>query len=59
MQTIQQPLKARTIVAHFCQTSSPRTLDQVIVQLRKKLGDNNGEPQHLLTVNGIGYKLAC
>lgn len=36
-----------------------RTLDQVIVQLRKKLGDNNGEPQHLLTVHGIGYKLAC
>lgn len=35
-----------------------RTLDQVIVQLRKKLGDNGGEPRHLLTVHGIGYKLA-
>ena len=35
-----------------------RTLDQVIVQLRKKLGDNGGEPQHLLTVHGVGYKLA-
>jgi DNA-binding response OmpR family regulator len=34
-----------------------RTLDQVIVQLRKKLGDNNGEPKHLLTVHGVGYKL--
>jgi DNA-binding response OmpR family regulator len=34
-----------------------RTLDQVIVQLRKKLGDNRGEPQHLLTVHGVGYKL--
>ena len=34
-----------------------RTLDQVIVQLRKKLGDNSGEPRHLLTVHGIGYKL--
>jgi DNA-binding response OmpR family regulator len=33
-----------------------RTLDQVIVQLRKKLGDN--EPKHLLTVHGVGYKLA-
>lgn len=33
-----------------------RTLDQVIVQLRKKLGDN--EPAHLLTVHGVGYKLA-
>jgi DNA-binding response OmpR family regulator len=34
-----------------------RTLDQVIVQLRKKLGDNNGEPKHLMTVHGVGYKL--
>jgi DNA-binding response OmpR family regulator len=33
-----------------------RTLDQVIVQLRKKLGDN--EPKHLLTIHGVGYKLA-
>ena len=36
-----------------------RTLDQVIVQLRKKLGDNNGEPRHLLTIHGVGYKLAA
>ena len=35
-----------------------RTLDQVIVQLRKKLVDNGGEPKHLLTVHGVGYKLA-
>ena len=35
-----------------------RTLDQVIVQLRKKLGDNGGEPKHLLTVHGVGYRLA-
>jgi DNA-binding response OmpR family regulator len=35
-----------------------RTLDQVIVQLRKKLGDNGDEPQHLLTVHGVGYRLA-
>ena len=35
-----------------------RTLDQVIVQLRKKLGDNGGAPRHLLTVHGVGYKLA-
>ncbi|HEY1718214.1 MAG TPA: response regulator transcription factor [Verrucomicrobiae bacterium] len=35
-----------------------RTLDQVIVQLRKKLGDNGGEPRHLLTIHGVGYKLA-
>jgi DNA-binding response OmpR family regulator len=35
-----------------------RTLDQVIVQLRKKLGDNGNEPRHLLTIHGVGYKLA-
>jgi len=34
-----------------------RTLDQVVVQLRKKLGDNGAEPKHLLTVHGVGYKL--
>jgi DNA-binding response OmpR family regulator len=34
-----------------------RTLDQVIVQLRKKLGDAGGEPKHLLTIHGVGYKL--
>jgi DNA-binding response OmpR family regulator len=33
-----------------------RILDQVIVQLRKKLGDNGDDPKHLLTVNGVGYK---
>jgi DNA-binding response OmpR family regulator len=35
-----------------------RTLDQVIVQLRKKLGDNGDEPKYLLTVHGVGYRLA-
>jgi DNA-binding response OmpR family regulator len=34
-----------------------RTLDQVIVQLRRKLGDNGLKPRHLLTVHGVGYKL--
>ena len=34
-----------------------RTLDQVIVQLRRKLGDSGDEPGHLLTVHGVGYKL--
>jgi len=34
-----------------------RTLDQVIVQLRRKLGDNGDEPRRLLTVHGVGYKL--
>jgi len=34
-----------------------RTLDQVIVQLRKKLGDSGEEPKHIVTVHGVGYKL--
>jgi DNA-binding response OmpR family regulator len=32
-----------------------RTLDQVIVQLRRKLGD--AEARHIQTVHGVGYKL--
>jgi DNA-binding response OmpR family regulator len=35
-----------------------RTLDQVIVQLRKKLGDSAETPKHLITVHGVGYKLS-
>lgn len=34
-----------------------RTLDQVVVQLRKKLGDSGEVPKHLQTVHGVGYKL--
>ena len=40
---------------HYLGTT--RTLDQVIVQLRRKLGDNADAPRHLLTVHGVGYKL--
>lgn len=36
-----------------------RTLDQVIVQLRRKLGDPGDAPRLLLTVHGVGYKLAA
>jgi DNA-binding response OmpR family regulator len=34
-----------------------RTLNQVIIQLRKKLSDNGDEPKHLLTLQDVGYKL--
>lgn len=34
-----------------------RTLDQVIVQLRKKLGDDAHQARHLQTVHGVGYRL--
>ncbi len=35
-----------------------RTLDQTVAQLRKKIGDGGGNPTTLLTVHGVGYKLA-
>jgi len=34
-----------------------RTLDQVMVHLRRKLGDRAEQPRHLLTVHGVGYRL--
>jgi DNA-binding response OmpR family regulator len=34
-----------------------RTLDQVIVKLRQKIEREPGEPEHLLTVHGLGYRL--
>lgn len=41
----------------FNYLGSTRTLDQVIVQLRKKLGDASDNPKHLMTVHGVGYRL--
>ena len=35
-----------------------RTLDQTVAQLRKKIGDSGSQPKTILTVHGIGYKLA-
>ncbi len=35
-----------------------RTLDQCVAQIRKKIGDHGRTPEHLLTVHGVGYKLA-
>ena len=34
-----------------------RTLDQLIVKLRQKIEDEPGDPRHLLTVHGLGYRL--
>jgi len=34
-----------------------RTLDQLIVKLRQKIEEESGEPIHLLTVHGMGYRL--
>ena len=34
-----------------------RTRDQLMVKLRQKVEATPGEPQHLLTVHGYGYRL--
>ncbi len=34
-----------------------RTLDQLVVKLRQKIEATPGEPRHLLTVHGLGYRL--
>ena len=36
---------------------TPRTVDQHVLKLRKKLERNPEEPRHLLTVRGVGYRL--
>jgi DNA-binding response OmpR family regulator len=36
---------------------TPRTIDNFINKLRKKLEDDPAHPRHLLTVHGAGYKL--
>jgi len=33
-----------------------RTLDQTIVQLRKKLGDLGADPKQIATVHAVGYR---
>jgi len=35
-----------------------RALDQCVAQIRKKIGDDGRTPRFLLTVHGVGYKLA-
>jgi DNA-binding response OmpR family regulator len=34
-----------------------RTIDNFMMQLRTKLERDPGDPQHLLTVRGVGYRL--
>ena len=35
-----------------------RTIDSHIANIRKKLEDNPSEPCHILSIRGVGYKLA-
>ena len=37
--------------------SSTRGVDNVVVKLRKKLEDDAGNPRHIVTIYGTGYKL--
>lgn len=37
-------------------TPTTRTVDNHVASLRSKLEDNPSNPQHLLTVHGVGYK---
>jgi DNA-binding response OmpR family regulator len=36
---------------------SPRTVDNFVVSLRRKIEEAPERPRHLLTVHGVGYKL--
>lgn len=38
-----------------CSMVVTRTVDQTVATLRRKLGDDYRQPQHLITVHGIGY----
>jgi len=38
-------------------TQSTRTVDNHIASLRSKLEEKSGEPVHLITIHGVGYKL--
>jgi DNA-binding response OmpR family regulator len=38
---------------------TPRTIDNFILQLRTKLGDNPAAPRHIVTVRGVGYKFVA
>ena len=35
---------------------TPRTIDNFMLQLRAKLEDDPGDPAHLVTVRGVGYR---
>jgi two-component system alkaline phosphatase synthesis response regulator PhoP len=37
---------------------TPRTIDNFMAQLRQKLEPDSERPQHLVTVRGVGYRLA-
>ena len=38
-------------------SGNTRTLDQVVVKLRRLIGEPEGKPQFIITIHGAGYKL--
>lgn len=38
---------------------TPRTIDNFILQLRTKIEDDPGEPSHIVTVRGVGYRFVA
>jgi DNA-binding response OmpR family regulator len=40
-------------------SSSTRSIDNVVVKLRRKLEDNAARPRHIVTIYGTGYKLVA
>lgn len=50
----------RTVVEHLFGSSAPRTvrtLDNVVLRLRKLLEPDQAHPRHLVTVRGVGFRL--
>ena len=41
----------------MCIRDSPRTVDNFVVRLRKKFEPDPAEPQYLMTMRGVGYRL--
>jgi len=58
--------KGRTVTREFIldtiwgadSSPEPRTVDTYILRLRRKIEDSPDEPQHILTVHGLGYRFA-
>jgi DNA-binding response OmpR family regulator len=43
-------------VWHVHQDTDTRAIDNFIVRLRRYIEDDPADPQHLLTVRGVGYR---
>jgi DNA-binding response OmpR family regulator len=53
-----QTVSRETLIHTLSSVSSPRSLDNHIKNIRKKIGDNGSRAIYLKTVYGVGYKLS-